>query len=283
MLCYLGSRCRQVVGTSLAASYLRQRPSPPPSLILNLVNYVKHKTHGGLDQAVDVGCGSGQITRALAPNFRTVLGLDVSQAQLDIAQSVPNPANVSYCLLKGEDPYPVEDESVALVTSCMAAHWFDMPKFFTQVDRVLVKGGVLALIGYHIPQPQWPGKTQVLKDIMYDFYWNKIGQHFGRTARDEIDLEYRTPKYAWPSAHEILRESAHHTDVVMSLASLGDYVTTMSGYTGYRHHYGDEAAQTIKNDLLRRLLTALEVPSSAEDTMLPMRFHYFASYASKQP
>ena len=30
--------------------------------------------------------------------------------------------------------------SVSLVTSGQAAHWFDLPKFYAEVDKVLVKG-----------------------------------------------------------------------------------------------------------------------------------------------
>ena len=42
--------------------------------------------------AVDVGCGTGQSTRILSPFFRRVLGLDVSQAQIENArkESVDN-------------------------------------------------------------------------------------------------------------------------------------------------------------------------------------------------
>ena len=35
---------------------------------------------------------------------------------------------------------PLASESVQLVTSCQACHWFDLPAFFKEVDRVLVPG-----------------------------------------------------------------------------------------------------------------------------------------------
>ncbi len=47
--------------------------------------------------ALDVGCGTGQSTRPLAKYFDQVLGLDVSESQLDVAKSVEGtPSNVSY-------------------------------------------------------------------------------------------------------------------------------------------------------------------------------------------
>ena len=49
---------------------------------------------------------------------------------------------------------PFEDNSVDLVTCCQAIHWFDIPKFYQEVNRVLrSKGGVLAVYGYHLTGP----------------------------------------------------------------------------------------------------------------------------------
>ena len=46
--------------------------------------------------AVDVGCGSGQSTRPLAPHFEKVIGIDVSEAQIAAARQTDNPSNVEY-------------------------------------------------------------------------------------------------------------------------------------------------------------------------------------------
>ena len=39
------------------------------------------------DLAVDVGCGSGQSTNLLAPLFKRVVGLDVSESQIRVAEA----------------------------------------------------------------------------------------------------------------------------------------------------------------------------------------------------
>lgn len=44
---------------------------------------------------------------------------------------------------------PVADNSVHLVIAATAIHWFDMPKFHAEVDRVLVPNGVAAYFGYY--------------------------------------------------------------------------------------------------------------------------------------
>lgn len=58
--------------------------------------YLSEQIQGYLDLAVDVGCGSGQGTELLAPHFLTVVGIDVSPAQLEIASSKEHAPNVSY-------------------------------------------------------------------------------------------------------------------------------------------------------------------------------------------
>lgn len=53
------------------------------------------------DLAVDVGCGSGQGTVLLAPHFSSVVGTDVSPAQLELAQEHASAPNISYRLGSG--------------------------------------------------------------------------------------------------------------------------------------------------------------------------------------
>lgn len=45
---------------------------------------------------MDVGCGSGQATELLAPYFLTVVGIDISRAQLEIADSQEHAPNACY-------------------------------------------------------------------------------------------------------------------------------------------------------------------------------------------
>lgn len=51
---------------------------------------------GGKSLCVDVGCGSGQSTEIYADHFDQVIGLDVSQEQLDAARVRNTRPNLSY-------------------------------------------------------------------------------------------------------------------------------------------------------------------------------------------
>lgn len=45
---------------------------------------------------MDLGCGTGQNTRLLAPHFQKVVGIDVSESQVEEARALPGFANVTY-------------------------------------------------------------------------------------------------------------------------------------------------------------------------------------------
>ena len=48
----------------------------------------------------------------------------------------------------GSSELPHADSSVSLVISGQAAHWFDLPRFYAEIKRILKPQGVLALFGY---------------------------------------------------------------------------------------------------------------------------------------
>jgi len=100
---------------------------------------------------VDVGCGSGQSTNVFQPFFKQIIGIDVSSEQLNQANKQNKFDNIYY--LKGSaESIPAADHSVDLVLAGIAAHWFDLSRFFAEVDRVLKPDtGRLVLLGYHAP------------------------------------------------------------------------------------------------------------------------------------
>ena len=70
-------------GTNHSAVYADFRPSAPQQLIQFVLDYLGEKIPK--DQwkcAIDVGSGSGQNTKLIAPYFQKVFGFDVSQTQI---------------------------------------------------------------------------------------------------------------------------------------------------------------------------------------------------------
>ena len=96
---------------------------------------------GPVARALDVGCGTGLSTRALAEIAETVVGTDASANML--AEAEPHP-RVSYLAAPAE-ALPLTDASFDLVSVCQAFHWFDQDRFLAEARRVLKPRGWLAL------------------------------------------------------------------------------------------------------------------------------------------
>ena len=121
------------------AEYATYRPSYPTQVSSFLADLVPST---GL--AVDVGCGTGQLSSQLANHFDRVIGVDPSESQ--VAAAVEHP-NITYQVARAED-LPLEDSSVDLVTAAQSAHWFSLPDFYAEARRVGRDGALIALVSY---------------------------------------------------------------------------------------------------------------------------------------
>ncbi|KAJ8618805.1 hypothetical protein MRB53_014991 [Persea americana] len=103
--------------------------------------------------AWDVGTGNGQAAIGIAEHYAQVIATDVSKTQIE--RAIPHP-KVRYI----HTPLSLEEEelvsliggegSVDLVTVATAVHWFDLPSFYSVVNRILRRpGGLLAVWGYN--------------------------------------------------------------------------------------------------------------------------------------
>lgn len=100
------------------------------------------------DRVLDVGCGPGNFTRALAGAVRDgqVVGLDASQTMLERAVLEGVPANVAY--VRGDaSALPFADESFDAV-NCFAALYLiaDPMRALDEIARVLAPGGRVAVL-----------------------------------------------------------------------------------------------------------------------------------------
>ena len=113
---------------------------------------------------VDVGCGSGQSSSAFAAHFDRILGVDTSASQIEIAAKTSEDYNVEFRVSSAEE-LPVEDGSVSLVTAMCAAHWFDLPRFYAECERILAPDGVVALGVYNKVVDFTSLKRQIWDDV----------------------------------------------------------------------------------------------------------------------
>lgn len=58
---------------------------------------------------------------------------------------------------------PTDDGSVQIVSASQACHWFDLPRFFKETQRVLCPNGIVALSGYTFPKFVHPNRAHDLQ------------------------------------------------------------------------------------------------------------------------
>ncbi|HMF06909.1 MAG TPA: class I SAM-dependent methyltransferase, partial [Methylocella sp.] len=124
-----------------SAKYAANRPTYPRALIDFLADIAP-----GHEQALDCGCGSGQLSTLLAARFNRVFATDASAQQ--IANATPH-ERVAYRTAPAEQS-GLPEGSVDLITVAQAAHWLDLKAFYAEVRRVGRANAILALITYGV-------------------------------------------------------------------------------------------------------------------------------------
>ncbi len=117
-----------------AALYAAFRPTYPAEAFDRLAANLE----GERRQAVDLGAGSGQATRALAQRFARVAAVEPDPRMVE---RFPDIANVTVKNVAAEDA-DFEAGSIDAVISATAFHWMEQAKVCHSVARWLRPGGV---------------------------------------------------------------------------------------------------------------------------------------------
>ena len=131
---------------ALAEQYARLRPDYPSKLYKQIWEYCGIQSGCRKSLAVDLACGTGISTMPLAEHFDRVIGIDLSQAQIDNAKK--DLPNIQFRVGPGEDLSFLTNESVDLITTANGLHWFNKDHVFAEIKRVLRPRGVFAAYAY---------------------------------------------------------------------------------------------------------------------------------------
>ncbi|EKG10103.1 Methyltransferase type 11 [Macrophomina phaseolina MS6] len=173
-------------------SYAELRPTYPRSLYDLVFSY--HK--GPRTLCADLGCGPGIVTRAIADDFDTVIGVDPSPGMIEQARAKTNGVefpNVTFQSGPAEELPFFGENSVDAVVSGQAAHWFDYPRAWKSLARVLRPGGTIAFWTYGNPYfIQYPKATEIVAE------WSsntsdpdKLGPYWTQPGRSYVEQLYR--------------------------------------------------------------------------------------------
>lgn len=133
------------VFNEVALEYDRNRPTYPDALIDRACELAGI---GNGDRVLEVGCGTGQLTRSLLARGLRVTALEPGDQLIGLAeQNLKQAGDVELVHARLEDTQ-LPRESFQAVFSASAIHWVDPDLGWRKIADALAPGGMLALIQY---------------------------------------------------------------------------------------------------------------------------------------
>ncbi|XP_061580528.1 putative methyltransferase DDB_G0268948 [Cololabis saira] len=259
-------------GKEHAGSYWKYRISPSDHLMQQVLDFLEMHKGPSFEQAVDVGCGSGQGTLLLAKRFASVMGTDVSPAQLEMALQHAIEPNITYRQCGAED-LPLADSSVDLVTAMSAFHWFDRPRFLLEAHRVLKPRGCLALLNYSLDMElSYPDCcSQKLNQVCKEFYAALHPYRSPNLGQASIQLyreAYESIPYPVKEWQECVWDRRHMT--------LSSYMGLVESFSSYQALLRDDQqkATRLSQDIAQRLMSVMKVTSAETEVEVAVKYFY---------
>jgi SAM-dependent methyltransferase len=144
-----------------AASYERGRPTYPEQAVDWLAGQLRL---GPGRTVVDIGAGTGKLTRMLVPTEATVMAVEPVEAMSDLLRQLLPEVELRQGTADNTGLAPA---SVDAVTAGQAFHWFANPAGLTEFHRILRPGGGLGLIWNQRQRndPMWVSVDNLIDEL----------------------------------------------------------------------------------------------------------------------
>jgi ubiquinone/menaquinone biosynthesis C-methylase UbiE len=208
--CTVTAPINPFAAADVGAVYARGRPYHHPRTLARVPAEVRS---AAVRQGLDVACGTGMSTRALADIVEHAVGVDISPEMLQAAPSTPR---VSHMLGDAERlPFPAA--TFGAVTCCSGVHWFEQARFFEELRRVLVPEGWVALYDHYFM------RIRSCPD-----YKAWVGELFDRYPLPPRNPQVGDPSVEVPDGFELVLNEIFDDDIQMTREQFVDYQMTVS-------------------------------------------------------
>jgi SAM-dependent methyltransferase len=217
--------------SAVASGYQTFRPGYPSALFEWLASIAPRR-----ERAVDLGCGTGQASVALATRFDEVIALDPSAEQ--IAHATEH-ARVTYRVAPAEAT-GLPPASADLVVAAQAMHWFDHDRLHVELARIARPGAIFAAFTYALC------RVDPAVDEVVDRLYRVILGPFWPPERSHVDAGYRTLPFPWP---EVTAPSLG-IEESWSLDRFLGYLGTWSAVSAYRRAKEEDPVALVAAPLM---------------------------------
>jgi ubiquinone/menaquinone biosynthesis C-methylase UbiE len=194
-------------GSTVAARYARSRPSLHHHVVKLLARRERQ-----VRRALDLACGTGLSTRPLVEVASTVVGVDIEEAMLKVADRADH---VSYVRGAAEQ-LPFETDAFELVTVCSGIHWLE-PSALEEARRVLPGGGTFCVYDVWFP-------SEMVNVPVFSHWMSEVcAPRYPHVARKTYNVDGLLQ-----AGFELLWSEELRYEVPMSLEQLVDYLMTHS-------------------------------------------------------
>lgn len=200
--------------SSAAEVYERARPSYPEEAVAWIVE------RAGLEAGrtvLDVGAGTGKLTRLLVPSGARVVAVEPLDEMRGLIEGCETVAATAEAL-------PFADGSADAITVAQAFHWFDHDRALPELHRVLAPDGVLVLIwnSRDLDDPLQRGVEELLRPLRDQVPGQQLGAWREPLAR--------SPLFGAEEARSFRYEQTFTTDDLCGRVASTSFVAAMSPF-----------------------------------------------------
>lgn len=181
--------------------YVASRPDYPAALFAQLRSSFPPPAN-----VADVGSGTGLLTRDLLRHGYRVVAVEPNEGMRRAGDQLLHDFPDYRSVPGSAESIPLPDASVQLVTAAQAFHWFDLPRARRECQRVLTRGGLVALIwNERVTTDPLQSALDVVLGRFGGEKWRLLGSQEQRAGVDTF-FGHHSESFTCPHDHALDRE-----------------------------------------------------------------------------